>query len=89
MTRGLFGFPFGVPIRTDASLTELVQHSRSPSRARRRAKQGHRQHHSIQPMRKAFKAPDGALIMHPALLDGLLASLKAGVAGLPGDWTDA
>jgi hypothetical protein len=56
----------GCRIVTSLLLTERVQHSRSPSRARRRARQGHRQHYVTRPSRDVYLLSNGSLVMHPA-----------------------
>jgi hypothetical protein len=56
---------FGMRVVTNHFLVETVPHPRSPGRAARRAKRGHRQHYITRPMSKAFSLPDGTLAMHP------------------------
>ncbi len=72
----------GVQIITSAFLTETVQHSRSPSRARRRAARGHRQHHREIPATNAYRLPDGSLVMHPARYAEIKARIDGEVAEL-------
>lgn len=66
----LNGF-FGMPIVCSPLLVEMVQYSRSPGRAARRARMGYRQHFTNRPMRKAFKLPDGTIAMHPAMYEAV------------------
>lgn len=54
----------GFTVHLDASLTERVQHSRSPARARRRARLGHPQHFVTRPRNAVFRLGD-RLVMHP------------------------
>lgn len=54
----------GFIVHLDPSLTERVQHSRSPARARRRARLGHPQHFITRPRQAVFQLGD-RLVMHP------------------------
>lgn len=72
----------GVKIVTSPLLTETVLHARSPSRARRRAAQGHRQHTREIPSTNAYTLPDGSLVMHPIRYQEIKARLDAEVAEL-------
>ena len=72
----------GVRIITSALLTETVQHSRSPARAKRRAAMGHRQHYRTVPSSTAYRIGDGALVMHPAQAAAIKARIDGEVAEL-------
>lgn len=67
----------GLRILEDDSLVEIVEdwsRVRSPSRAARRRKQGHRQNVVERPIpsrRVFFSNNDGVVIMHPDLVDEL------------------
>lgn len=71
------GWLVGTPVWTNTLLVETVQHSRSPSRARRRARLGHRQHYRTQPSGKIIHLATGELVMHPAIFTLLKAKLAA------------
>lgn len=58
----------GLHIRTSAMLTERVQYSRSPSRAKRRAAMGHPQHFAERPRQDALRIGN-TLHMHPAMYE--------------------
>lgn len=72
----------GVRIVTSLLLTETVQHSRSPARAKRRAAMGHRQHYRTVPSSTAYRIGDGTLVMHPARYAEIKARMDAEVAEL-------
>lgn len=72
----------GVRIVTSQLLTETVQHSRSPARAKRRAAMGHRQHYRTVPSSTAYRIGDGTLVMHPACAAEIKARMDAEVAEL-------
>lgn len=63
-----------VRLVTSEHLTERRQHSRSPSRAKRRAARGHPQHFVTAPSRTGYILPDGTMVLHPATADAIAAS---------------
>lgn len=63
-------------IIVNANLTERVQHSRSPSRAKRRARLGYPQHFTDRPATKAYKIGD-TLVVHPAMYAAMKAEVNA------------
>ena len=56
---------------TDASMTEIQRHPRSPSRAKRRAKMGHPQHHRLVPSSRFYQVGDSLFVCHPAMVDAI------------------
>jgi hypothetical protein len=54
----------GLRVIVNPLLTETVQYSRSPSRAKRRQRRGFRQHYAERPRREAIQFGD-TLMMHP------------------------
>ncbi len=75
------GRVMGVRIIENDLLTVLAEDwskVRSPSRAKRRLKQGHRQRirHYYRPDPKAYKLPDGTVVMHPAMAQALRQRLE-------------
>jgi hypothetical protein len=71
----LYARSLGLTIRTSELLTERVQHSRSPARARRRARRGFPQHMVDRPQPRAF-VMGNEIVMHPSLLPQLEAVLS-------------
>lgn len=69
----------GVRIVTSLLLTDTIPHPRSPSRAKRRAARGFRQHTITIPSTTAYRIGDGVLVMHPAQADAIKARLDAEV----------
>ena len=68
--------PFGgIEVRVSHLLVERVQHSRSPSRARRRLRLGHPQHVIDRPQKKAILI-DGVLYVHPVSYAAVRAALQ-------------
>lgn len=57
----------GTRIVTNDQMLERVQYSRSPARAKRRAKLGHPQHWITRPMRGGIWLDRATLCVHPAL----------------------
>lgn len=68
---GSGAFLGGLRVILSPVMTERVARPRSPSRARRRARLGHPQHHVVRPQQRAIQLPDGSLVMHPALFEQL------------------
>lgn len=66
----------GIPIYINLFMTERWQYSRSPSRAKRRAAMGHRQHFADFPYPKVIQTAQG-LFMHPVVYDALKARLRS------------
>lgn len=56
-------------------LVEQVDNPRSPGRAKRRARMGHRQHRITQPSRSVLAMADGTLVMHPETWNTLRTTL--------------
>ncbi len=74
----------GVRVVTSTLLSELRQHSRSPSRAKRRAALGHKQHFVLVPSSMAYRiGPRGSetIVMHPAQFKGIKARINAEARG--------
>lgn len=69
----------GVRIVTSPLLTDTILHPRSPSRAKRRAARGFRQHTITIPSTTAYRIGDGVMVMHPAQADAIKARLDAEV----------
>ena len=71
----------GIPIVTSNLLPthETVLHARSPSRARRRMKLGHKQHYITRPAPQ-FLLINGTLVCRPEVL-AMLRMLHGGAAG--------
>lgn len=78
----------GLKVVTSELLTERVQHSRSPARARRRARRGFPQHYVTRPSRTVYHLGD-QLVMHPALLAEVRQSLRPPGASASGPVRDA
>ena len=80
---GAYHIDLGVWIIEDANLTETVEdwsRVRSPSRAARRARQGHRQNIITRtvPRKEAITFDNGkTLVMHPAIADQIRKEIKA------------
>lgn len=58
-------------IVTSELMVETVQHSRSPGRAARRARQGHQQHYITRPSQQAYILHGRTIVVHPAMLADL------------------
>lgn len=75
--------PGGIEIVVSTAMVEMrmVPYPRSPARARRRARLGHKQHQELRPvpMKVAYQMPDGRLVMHP----DLAAQIRAAAARRP------
>lgn len=75
MTDQRLGLSLGLEIVESSLLIEHRQHSRSPARAKRRAKLGHRQCYKEFPLMKGYQVGN-KLIMHPALAASLREELR-------------
>ena len=62
---GSMGTFTGINVVLNPLLTERVLHARSPSRAARRARLGHRQNIITRPSRQLLMLADGTVTMHP------------------------
>jgi hypothetical protein len=67
----------GVPIYTSDFMVERAQHSRSPARAKRRARLGHPQHFVDRPRRDVLVTADGRMFCHPAVYHQILQEIRA------------
>jgi hypothetical protein len=54
----------GLRVVLNDLLIERIMHARSPSRARRRERQGHRQHYITRPMRTGYLLNGDTVMMH-------------------------
>jgi hypothetical protein len=72
----------GVQIVVSEHHVERVQHSRSPARAKRRAKKGYRPHFVTRPRCDALVVPmapgRNVLLMHPTMARALAAAVRRG-----------
>jgi hypothetical protein len=57
----------GVHIITSAALVETRPYPRSPSRAKRRAAMGHRQHTRVVPARIGYMIGPNTMVVHPMM----------------------
>lgn len=80
-SNGMFG---GMQIIESVYHTEFVQFSRSPARAKRRAKRGYRQHFVSRPRKDFFIVDGNKIVVHPTqvpmLREALLQSNKGRTA---------
>lgn len=67
----------GLAVFADPMMVERRQHSRSPTRAKRRAAKGHRQHFATFPRTDfLLNEREGTVFCHPAMLGTLIEALE-------------